>query len=139
MARPRILVVDDAVMVRRYVRHTLDPAGIDVDEASDGAEAIEAMKRTAYPLVLLDLEMPKMGGVAVLRVLCSGTIAPVPPILVLTSAEMKPAELKQLRDQGVVGFVDKATVPDQLVFRVRTVLSSPANRGAAQHEPGSES
>jgi DNA-binding response OmpR family regulator len=138
MARPRILVVDDAVMVRRHVRRTLDQAGMDVDEASDGAEAITAMSRTAYALVLLDLEMPKMSGTDVLHVLGGGTIAPVPPILVLTSLEMQPAELKQLRDCGVVGFVDKAVASDQLVFRVRTALSSPADCGAAQHEPGSE-
>lgn len=137
MAQQRILVVDDALMVRRHVCHTLNPAGIEVDEASNGAEAIESMKRTAYALVLLDLEMPRMGGMEVLRVLRSGAIAPAPPVLVLTSAEVKPEDVPPLRELGVAGFVDKASGSDQLLFRVRAILSPTA--GGAERVSGSES
>ena len=136
MAQQRIMVVDDALMVRRHVSHILIPAGLDVDEASNGMEAIEAMKRTAYALVLLDLEMPKMSGVDVLRILRSGAIKPAPPVLVLTSAEVEPADLQKLRELGAIGFLDKAAAPDQLLFRVRAALA-PAPAGATDRPSGS--
>ncbi len=134
MPQKRLLVVDDALMVRRHVSHTLAPAGYAVDEASDGMEALQALKRASYDLVLLDLEMPRIGGVELLRLLHGGAVGPMPPVLVLTSATVKRDDLQRFRELGVVGYLDKEIAAEQLLFRVRAALSG----SAATDDPSDE-
>ena len=59
----RILIADDTDIVRWSLRRLLGSMGHRVDEVENGIEAVEAIKRKDYELVLLDLQMPRMGGV----------------------------------------------------------------------------
>ena len=122
-SRGRLLVVDDALMVRRQLCHTLRPAGYEVDEAGDGAEAVSALQQTPYALVLLDLEMPRMSGVELLRLLQSGVVTQKPVILVMTSADVTADDLRRLRELGVAGFLEKGCDSEQLLFRVKSALA----------------
>ncbi|HVR44675.1 MAG TPA: response regulator [Thermoanaerobaculia bacterium] len=63
----RILVADDDLMIRKMVVKVLEREGYGVDEAKDGAEAIEMCAATRYRVVLLDMMMPRVDGVKVLR------------------------------------------------------------------------
>lgn len=66
-AKRRILVVDDDSSVRNAVRSALERAGYEVITARDGCEAIELVARNDYDVVLLDVLMPKLDGVAVVN------------------------------------------------------------------------
>jgi len=61
-ARAHILVVDDEPAIRRVLAVTLGSFGFDVSEAATGEEALELVKEVAYDAVLLDINMPGMGG-----------------------------------------------------------------------------
>jgi DNA-binding response OmpR family regulator len=79
----RVLIVDDNEDVRRILGLRLQNAGFDVEEASDGAQGLEAVRRTRINLVLLDLVMPGMDGFRFLEELRSGSQAK-PPVVVVT-------------------------------------------------------
>ena len=63
----RILVADDDENIRRLLRRFLTDRGYQVDVACDGIEALEALRRDGPDLLLLDIEMPNLGGMAVLQ------------------------------------------------------------------------
>ena len=78
----RILVVDDESAIRRAIRPPLVELGFQVSEASRGEEALQMMRGTTFDAVLLDVNMPGIGGVETLRRI--RLIAPRLPILMLT-------------------------------------------------------
>ena len=67
MSQSKILVVDDEPQIRRTLRATLVPQGYIVSDAASGEEALEALGDAKADLVLLDLNMPGMGGLATCR------------------------------------------------------------------------
>src|SRR6187551_4072917 len=72
MAEPagkRILVVDDANLIRRFYRDALERAGFEVDEALNGVEALEKVLSKTYDLAIVDVNMPQMDGLTFLKVL----------------------------------------------------------------------
>jgi DNA-binding response OmpR family regulator len=79
----RVLIVDDNEDVRRILGLRLQSAGFDVEEAADGAQGLEAVRRTPIDLVLLDLFMPGMDGFRFLEELRSNVPAQ-PPVVVVT-------------------------------------------------------
>jgi CheY-like chemotaxis protein len=66
---PRILLVEDSPTVQRMVAHMLEAAGAVVTVVSNGLYAIEAVRCDTFDMVLMDLEMPEMGGVEATRIL----------------------------------------------------------------------
>lgn len=79
---PRILVVDDDADWREFLRLSLEDLGYCAVEASSGEQALEFMRREAFPVVLLDMNMPGMSGQEVIKHLPR----PLPRIVLLTSA-----------------------------------------------------
>lgn len=65
----RVLVVDDASLVRMYYRDALERAGFQVEEALNGLEALEKLLSTPIDLLIVDVNMPKMDGLTFLDVL----------------------------------------------------------------------
>ena len=64
---PRVLVVDDEPEIRRLVRRVLEAEGLEVEEAPDGQEAVEACRRQPPDLMILDLIMPRKEGLETIR------------------------------------------------------------------------
>ena len=64
--RPSILVVDDEKVIRDMLADLLDMEGFHVRTAEDGQSALDELSRAHYDLILSDLKMPKMGGIALL-------------------------------------------------------------------------
>ena len=62
MTSAKILIVDDAQQVRRVLRTALSAEGYEIFEAGTGEEALESIRRSAPDLILLDVNMPGMGG-----------------------------------------------------------------------------
>jgi len=123
----RILIVDDESRIRLSLRSCLEAEGYDVAEACDGAEAIGVILNMQPDLVLLDLAMPHMDGMSMLRELRSrlgGTDAKMPRIVVLT-AWGSPAVEEEAFLCGVRDFVAKPLSPRALRAVVERVLRQP--------------
>lgn len=73
MSAGRILVVDDQSQIRRFMRTTLASSGYEVDEAKTGEEALEKVRKFHPDLVVLDVNMPGMGGFAACRAIRNDT------------------------------------------------------------------
>lgn len=67
MEKVRILIVDDEERIREMIREYTSLEGFDIDEASDGAEALNLFKQSQYSLVILDVMMPRIDGWSVCR------------------------------------------------------------------------
>ena len=76
-AGKRILVVDDASLVRRYYRDALERAGFEVDEALNGLEALEKLLASRSDLLIVDVNMPQMDGLTFLQALRRQALAAV--------------------------------------------------------------
>ncbi len=84
--RPRILIVDDSINVRRFVALTLEKSGYQVEQAKDGQEAIEKLQAgLSAQAVVCDIEMPRMDGYGFLASIKSQSLFKNIPVLMLTS------------------------------------------------------
>lgn len=142
-----VLVVDDQPLVRLAVRDILVDGGLlVVGEASDGRAAVRAAIETAPDVVLMDLRMPELDGIAATALIRANTDSNTdsdadasadashrPRVLVLTTFEDDENVVAALR-AGASGFIGKGAEPDEIVRAVRTVhqgealLSSSATR-----------
>lgn len=113
----RILVVDDNLINLDIATETLQFAGADVDSASSGREALTLLASKAYDLVVLDLAMPELDGLAVGRALRGSDKNADVAILVFTASDA--AEAKQAVQQlGAKGLVAKPLDVDDLLSAV---------------------
>jgi two-component system, chemotaxis family, chemotaxis protein CheY len=87
--KARILVVDDAGLVRAYYRDILERAGYLVDEALNGVEALEKLLQIQADIIIADVNMPQMDGISFLKALRrqGPPLASIPAIVVSTEAE----------------------------------------------------
>jgi len=129
----RVVVVDDEPMVCAHLKTILGSADdVEVvDEAHDGAEGVEAVVRSRPDVVLMDLRMPKVDGIAAIERIVKMSDPPV--VVVLTTFDADQYVLRALR-VGASGFLVKSTPPADLIGLVRvaaeghTVLSPIAAR-----------
>jgi DNA-binding NarL/FixJ family response regulator len=118
-----VLLVDDQALVRAGFRMIVD-AEQDltvVGEAGNGAEAIEAARRTNPDVVLMDIRMPEMDGVEATRRLTPGGAK----VLILTTFDLDEYVVDALR-AGASGFLLKDVPPEQLVEAIRVVAAGDA-------------
>lgn len=121
----RILLVDDQALVRGGFRSILEkqPDLEVVGEAGDGVEGLRLVAETRPDLVLVDIRMPRLDGLAVTRRLMA---APDPPrVVVLTTFDADAYVYEALR-AGATGFLLKDISPEQLVAACRTAVSGEA-------------
>jgi two-component system KDP operon response regulator KdpE len=114
-----ILVVDDEAAIRRLLRTSLPPQGFAVEEAATGGEALEQIARSAPDLVILDLGLPDIDGVEVIRKI-RGAGSKL-PILVLSSRGDERGKVEAL-ELGADDYVTKPFGMAELVARIRTAL-----------------
>src|SRR5262245_45280711 len=79
-----LLIVDDEAMVRKMLARYLGEAGFAITEARDGAEALKLVESNSFDLVLLDVLLPDLGGLEVLRRIRQGQPATTLPVLMAT-------------------------------------------------------
>jgi two-component system KDP operon response regulator KdpE len=114
----RILVVDDQAQIRRFMRTTLAGAGYEVDEARTGEEALDKVRRFRPDLVLLDFNMPGMGGLAACRAIRADTSIAV----IMLTVRNSEADKVQALDAGADDFVTKPFSTPELLARIRAAL-----------------
>lgn len=103
-AKKKILIVDDEIDLRLLLAHELASVGYDIQEASDGAEAIELLKIHHFDLALLDIQMPTVNGIQVLKYIKENT--PDTKAIMLTGyADLKHA--MEAKEYGAGDFIAK--------------------------------
>lgn len=130
---PLVLVVDDDAAIRTVVRWQLDDAGFRVVEADDGTTALRRIRDDHPTLVVLDLSLPRMGGLDVLRSVRGGQAGRSDtPIIVLSGRSGETDRIVGL-DLGADDYLVKPFSPGELAARVRSVLrrASPDLSGEA--------
>jgi DNA-binding NarL/FixJ family response regulator len=118
----KVLLVDDQMLVREGIKGLLnlsDKVNV-VGEASDGSQVIEAINRCAPEVILLDLSMPKVDGIATLELLKSQGITI--PVIILTTFDDNEFILKGIQ-AGAMGYLLKDVSLDTLVNGIETVSS----------------
>jgi two-component system KDP operon response regulator KdpE len=126
MSAARILVVDDDPQIRRVMRVTLTGQGYEVDDAKSGEAAIEKLRAGRFDLVLLDMNMPGMGGLAACReIRAQSEIG----IVMLTVRDTESDKVDAL-DAGADDYVTKPYKAPELLARIRAALRrTPSTHG----------
>lgn len=128
MSAGRILVVDDEPQIRRIMRTTLIAAGYEVDDAKTGEEALGKVREFRPDLVLLDINLPGMSGLAACRAIRAD---PNVAIVMLTVHNAEATKVEAL-DAGADDFVTKPFSTPELLARIRAALRRvPATQAAS--------
>ncbi|MEJ2155038.1 MAG: response regulator [Desulfobacteraceae bacterium] len=118
---PRILVVEDNIINQKVVLNILNKNGYCPDVANNGREAVEALCRKSYDLVLMDIQMPVMNGfeaTSAIRNPLNKCKNPGIPIIAVTANSMKDAKVECL-DAGMDDYLPKPVVPKTLMAKVQ--------------------
>ena len=126
----RILVVDDEPQIRRVLRATLTSKGYEVVDARTGEEALEALRDSRFNLVLLDINMPGIGGLETCKeIRASSEIA----IIMLTVRDAEADKVAAL-DAGADDYVTKPFSTPELLARIRAALRRQPSAGEGAPE-----
>ena len=126
----RILVVDDEPQIRRVLRATLTAKGYEVVDARSGEEALEALRDSRFNLVLLDINMPGIGGLETCReIRASSEVA----IIMLTVHNAEADKVAAL-DAGADDYVTKPFSTPELLARIRAALRRQPSAGEGAPE-----
>jgi two-component system KDP operon response regulator KdpE len=126
-ARPRILIVDDEEQIRLFLRITLNAAGYEPIEAATGRAGIEACTGKKPDLALVDLGLPDVSGIDVIRAVRVWTQLPIIVLSVRSEEEDKVAAL----DAGANDYVQKPFSTAELLARIRASLRVHSGETAA--------
>jgi len=115
----RVLIVDDEPPIRRFLRTALTAQGYRVEEAGDGEAALDFLKRNPVDLIVLDLGLPGMDGLDVIRRLrAEGSVVPV---IILSSRDDEVGKVAAL-DLGADDYVSKPFGMEELSARIRAAM-----------------
>ena len=128
MSAGRILVVDDDPQIRRVMRVTLTGQGYEVDDVKSGEAALDKLRDQRFDLVLLDMNMPGIGGIETCREIREQSEIAIIMLTVRDSESDKVAAL----DAGADDYVTKPYNPSELLARMRAALRrTPGTQGPA--------
>jgi CheY-like chemotaxis protein len=110
--RGRVLVVDDSPGLRETVADILTGDGYRVDVAEDGLVALEHLARSSFDVMILDLAMPRLDGIEMLKRL----EAPYPAVVICSAFEyFTPAEVEEVAGPKIFRWLRKPVAPDELL------------------------
>jgi PAS domain S-box-containing protein len=135
LASGRILVVDDGESNRKLIHLVLERAGVTVESACDGREAVDAATANPFDLILMDMQMPVMDGFTATSTLREQGYKA--PIIALTADAMKGTEAKCLA-AGCSGFLTKPVDMDKLVRVVGEVLGESGDLPLVKRTPSAD-
>ena len=116
----KILIVDDSGLARRLTKQFVEELGHSVEEATDGAQALERYVLNRHDVVILDMVMPGMYGQEVLQKLRE--LNPKLPVIVVT-ADIQKSTREQVQAGGAVAMINKPLKREELVSVLGTVLA----------------
>ena len=124
--KKRVLVIDDASLVRLYYRDALERGGFQVGEALNGLEAFEKLTMDSPDLLVVDVNMPRMDGMTFLRLLRrqAGPIGSTPALV--TSTEAGVQDMAAARAAGANFYLTKPVAQDTLALYAAMLCGIPA-------------
>lgn len=125
---PRILTVDDSATVRKLIRVHLKGMDLAISEAENGAEALKAIAKNPFDLIILDLMMPVMDGIVMLRM--KDSLQNKTPVILLT-AEVNDTLAQAMANPCVMDYLKKPVQPGPLRVAVTQALSLAADEASS--------
>jgi DNA-binding NarL/FixJ family response regulator len=126
----RVFIADDHAIVRHGIRQLITSTSdmVVVGEAADGWEVLRAAEQAEWDLVVLDLSLPRLSGIEVLRRLHAAK-----PELLIIVLSMYPEDqfAARLRDEGAAAYLSKHRSPEELLASIRAIASGGAEAGAS--------
>src|SRR5260221_6648708 len=119
--RYRVLIVEDDSDIRELIRYNLTQENFVVEEAADGPQALEKVRRRAPDLMVLDLMLPGMPGLEICRQMRNGAETANLPILIVTAKGTEVDKVIGL-EMGADDYVVKPFSPRELIARVKALL-----------------
>ena len=113
----KVLIVDDEVLIRDVIKEYLKLENISFEEASDGYEAIEMVKKTEFDLIIMDIMMPKMDGYQAVKEIRKFSNVP----FIMLSARSEEYDKLTCFNIGVDDYVTKPFSPRELIARIKAV------------------
>jgi two-component system chemotaxis response regulator CheY len=117
----KVLIVDDSATIRKMVRASLRPLDVDFAEAANGLEAIEQVALGPVALIILDLNMPDMHGVDVLKFVRRHQVSRDVPVIVLTTRGDESSRETAIT-AGATQYLTKPFAPQVLLSAARDLL-----------------
>lgn len=122
MSDKKILIVEDDLFLRELYSDVLSSNNLNFETAADGKEAYEKMQMGGWDLVLLDMNLPEMTGLEVLKKILSLPVQPqIKKIIFLTNMEEGPI-LDEVKKLGYEYLTKSALSPDQFLAQIQTYL-----------------
>ena len=116
--RKRVLIVDDAALVRAYYRQALERAGYEVIEAMNGVEGLEKVLMQPFDLAIVDVNMPQMDGMTFIRTLRGKELPTATLVTLVTSTEAREQDVAAARGAGANFYLTKPVSQDALIEHV---------------------
>lgn len=113
----RILIVDDEILIRNVIKEYLKIENYQYDEASDGNEAIDLVKKNKYDCILMDIMMPKLDGYSAIKEIKKISDAKI----IVLSARTEEFDKLSGFDLGIDDYVTKPFSPKELIARIKAV------------------
>jgi two-component system, chemotaxis family, chemotaxis protein CheY len=113
-SKKRILIIDDASLIRAYYRQALERAGHDVDEALNGLEGLEKLLLHEFDMAIVDINMPQMDGMTFLRALRSKQLPTSAVPILVTSTEAGEQDAAAARIAGANYYLVKPIAQETL-------------------------
>ena len=120
-----LLIVDDSATMRKIVMKTVRMSGLEFDqieEAGNGAEAIDKLKNGAVDLVLCDINMPEMSGIEMVKKVRSDVPECSNTKIVMVSTESSQTLIDELLAEGADGYITKPFTPEKFQEKLTPIL-----------------
>lgn len=121
--QPKALIIEDEQFIRDIYKRQLEKAGIAVDGFGNGTEGLQSTKQTKYDIILLDIMLPDLNGLEILKQIKQNQINKDVPVILLTNLGQDEV-IKEAFTLGAQGYFIKASyTPDQIASEVRNILA----------------
>ena len=130
----RILIVEDEVKIARFVELELKHEGYDIEKAFDGRTGLDMALSQDYDLILLDVMLPQLNGLEVLRRI---RLSKDTPVILLTARDAVMDKVSGL-DAGADDYITKPFAIEELLARIRVALKKRGTPGAVSAQPALE-
>ena len=126
----KILIVDDEEMIRNVLREYVEFEGNEADEAADGMEAVKKCRENDYDLILMDVMMPVMDGIAATKAIRSSDhpLAKTIPIVAMTANAFED-DVRKMREAGMNEHLSKPIRITEVLKTIRRVLKTSGGGG----------
>lgn len=121
--QPKALIIEDEQFIRDIYKRQLEKAGITVDGFGNGTEGLQSTKQTKYNIILLDIMLPDLNGLEILKQIKLNPLNKDVPVILLTNLGQDEV-IKEAFTLGAQGYFIKASyTPDQITSEVKNILA----------------